>query len=320
MTAPIEIREGSKADRDAILALRRLAFPDDDVEKQSAQFWEWEFGKGRVFVAGSAGTIVGHGGFVRQEFVSGETLKSALFVDAMTHPDYRRQKLFSRVASFAAGHLQDDVDLITAFQIRKPVLGAMLSSGWRPVAKIPVLLKPISLLNLLRLPVARSPVVSASTMRPLQDGDLPQIDALLQTQAVRQPRTAEFIRWRYLSNPAWRYDIDGAFDGDRLRSFIIHRVTTLRGIPTVALVDFGGDPTSFQPLLRHVFDQAKSGGIGLAAALVSRDHPAYGLLRRGGFFPGPHRFRLLLQVFRDRLTRLYDDEPWSISWGDTDHV
>ena len=319
MTAPIEIREGSRDDREAILALRKLAFPEDDIEKQRTEFWDWEFRDGRVFVAEAGEKVVAHGGFVPQRFVSGETLKAALFVDAMTHPAHRRQKLFSRVASFAASRLASDIDVATAFHIRKASLAGVLSAGFRSVTAVPVLLKPISFVNLLRIPISRSNFAEPSSVRALQPDDFDQIDGLLQTGAVRQPRTGQFIRWRYRSNPAWRYDLDGSFDGHQLRAFIIHRVTKLRGVPTVVLVDFGGDETSFQPLLHHVLEHAKSRGIGLAAALASRAHPAYGLLRHGGFFPGPHRFRFLIKVFHQRLTRLYD-EPWSLSWGDTDHV
>jgi hypothetical protein len=57
----------------------------------------------------------------------------------------------------------------------------------------------------------------------------------------------------------------------------------------------------------------------VAAALVSRNHPAFSLLRRNGFFRGPHRFRFLVKVWNERWRHLHD-APWSLSWGDTDHV
>ncbi|HYU26883.1 MAG TPA: GNAT family N-acetyltransferase, partial [Thermoanaerobaculia bacterium] len=60
----MNVREGGLRDRDAILALRRAAFPRDDLEKQRADFWHWQFDRGRIFVAEEGGRVVGHLGFV----------------------------------------------------------------------------------------------------------------------------------------------------------------------------------------------------------------------------------------------------------------
>src|SRR5262245_10443940 len=136
----IELREASIADRDAILALRARCFPDDDPEKRDRRFWEWEFRGGRMFLACADERIVAHLGFIPQTYViRGAPVHSMLAVDAMPDPDFRGQRLFGRVAQFAA----ERVPLSTAWQIRKSVLGGMTAGGWRAAGGARVLIRPL---------------------------------------------------------------------------------------------------------------------------------------------------------------------------------
>ena len=208
----MNFREATSVDRDAILDLRRAAFPKDDREKQQRDFWEWEFVRGyagpaRIFVAEAEGKIVGHLAAIPQRY--GE-LRGALAVDAMTHPDFQRQKVFSRVASFTAERLRDEFEIVTAFQIRDEVRGGMAAGGWVGAGELPVFLRPI-------IPIARR---ASDSIRPLRDEE---IDSFLVSEKIRQKRTPDFLRWRYRENPHWRYGLDGFFDGDELRAFLIHR-------------------------------------------------------------------------------------------------
>jgi len=314
----IGFREASAADRDAILALRRTTFPDEDREKQQPDFWDWEFargyaGPGRAFVAEADGRIAAHIAFVPQTFVSrSTTIRGALAVDAMTHPDYRRQKLFSGVATFAVNSVRRDFQVITVFPIRKQVMGGLEAAGWKTVEDVPVLLRPVSFrraiadLCSVARPRATTAAEAAAATPPLES-----FDRMLETDAIRQPRSIEFLEWRYLRNPHWHYTIDG----DE-QAFVVYRDTVLKGMRTMAIADCGGDPRALRALLRRGWADAYERGVGLAAAFMSREHPAYGELRRAGFFPGPHRFRLMLQ----RLDRSLPASSWSLSWGDTDNL
>lgn len=328
----LHLREGSPSDRDAILALRKLTFADEDREKQHADFWEWEFrdgyaGPGRIFVAEADGRVVGHFAFVPQMY---DSIRGALAVDVMTHPEFRRQKVFSRLAEYAADRLKDEFPIITAFQIREAVMGGMTAGGWRAALALPVLLKPLSLRGLARdfgLPFGAALTQAneerlRDSIRTIAERDFDQIDSLLTTPNPRQRRSSEFLRWRYKRNPHWSYELEGFFEGDRLRAFLIHRETILRGLQTLAIADAGclrGSETALRQLIRHACKRGRRRKLAVAGALVSRHHPAYRTLLRTGFLPGPHRFRLLLQVFDERLRRL-NDAPWSLSWGDTDHL
>lgn len=300
----IAFREVAPEFRDAILALRTRAFPDDDREKQDPRFWDWEFGGGRMFVALDGDRVVAHLGFVPQTYVvGGRAVRGMLAVDAMTDPDYRRQHLFSRVAQLARETLRHEVALSTAWQIREAVLPAMVQNGWEPVARASVLVRPLGWGR--------------------EGGELPvhgSADGLSALnffgRAAHQPRSSEFLSWRFGANPLWRYTIDRA-DG----AYLITRRTPLRGHDTLAIADVGWEPgreVEAKILLRDAVRRAREAGLRFAAALSTLSHPAMPILVRAGFLPSPHRFRLLVNVFDETLP--VARARWGMSWADTDHL
>jgi hypothetical protein len=286
----IEIREGSAADRDAILALRARCFPDDDREKQDPRFWDWEFGSGRTFVAVDDNRVVAHLGFVPQ--------LAMLAVDAMTDPDYRRQHLFTRVAEFARDALKDSVPSSCAFQIRNAVLPGMVRAGWRPVAKAYVMVRPLAL--------RAAPGVHTEDPRPRGAEEL----VLSLTTHTR-----DFIRWRFFSNPLWRYDVHANDD-----AYVITRRTVLRGLDSIAIADLGWRADcqrAERPLLREIYARGRAEGANVAAMLITLAHPAFPMIVRSGFLPSPHRFRFLLNDFASQHA---GRRKWPLTWADTDHL
>jgi len=256
----IEIREGTRGDRDAILALRARCFPDDDREKQDPRFWEWEFGSGgRFFVAVDDTRVVAHLGFVPQ--------LRMLAVDAMTDPDYRRQHLFSRVVALARDTLRQSVESSCAFQIREAVLPAMVRGGWRAVARAYVMVRPLF----------RSAAAPAAA---LESGGY---------------AAALLDRWRFFENPLWKYDVHANDD-----AYVVTRRTVLRGLDSVAIVDLGCQhkkERALRALLREVFARGGAEGAAVAAVLITLGHPALPTIVRSGFLPSPHRFRYLVNDF-----------------------
>jgi GNAT superfamily N-acetyltransferase len=265
----MNVREGDVRDRDAILALRRAAFPDVDVEKQRADFWQWQFGNGRTFVAEESGRVVGHLGFMPMR-------EAMLACDAMVDPAMQGRGIFSTLAKTATEIVRRDAPLVVAWQIRKAVLPAMLRAGYAEVLRAPIVLRPTF-------------AVRASSAQ----------------RAARRAVTGDaWTNWRFNENPAWHYaewrDANG---------YVVTRDSTLKGILTHCLVDFGGDPRA---VIRESIRDARRRGVMLTAALVSRDHPCFGALRRCGYVPGPHRFRFLV----------HGDVPkkMALTWAATDHV
>jgi len=281
-------REATPEDRAAILALRARCFGDVDPEKQDPRFWDWQFRGARVFVGERDGAIVTHLAFVRYG-------NFGLAVDAMSAPEARRSGAYSGLVAFGQDAVRGDFELSYAFQIRKPVLGAMLRNGWSIAESIPVLVRPAFL-----------PVRSAPGIELLARAAAAEMAALARTQ--------DFIEWRFFDNPHWTYRVTGARDeAGRLVAWLVSRPTTLKGYATQAIVDVAfTDARAARRLIRDAVAEGKHAGCRFIAAFVSRAHPARPLLSRSLFIPGPHRFRLLVRTPRQ--------EPWRVTWADTDHL
>ncbi|MBV8518615.1 MAG: GNAT family N-acetyltransferase [Acidobacteria bacterium] len=299
----IDFREATAEDRDAILALRRRCFPHEDIEKQDPRFWDWEFGRGRMFVAEAEGRPVAHLGFVPQTLVVGDArLRSMLAVDAMTDPAFRRQQLFTRVAAFAREALRTSLDCSTAFQIRGHVLQPMTANGWTPALATWLLVRPLS---------PRTPRAFEEVSAPV-DATIAESLLAPYVHVEREPA------WRFAASPRWKYAIDA--DGD---AYVVTRRASLRGHDTLAVVDVAwrrGRVSAARALLRRALARGRAAGIRLAATLVSGAHPALPFFVKSGFMPSPYRFRLLVNVFDARAAAALQDARWALTWADTDHL
>lgn len=293
-------REAGARDRAAILALRGRCFADADPCTSEPRFWDWEFGNARTFVGESDQGLVTHIAFVPWGGL-------ALAVDAMTVPEERGSGAYSAVMAHALDALRGHFDVAHAYQIRSSVLGPMLRNGWSVAESIPVLVRPASLRALLKM---RVPGVASDDASLLTRDDASEMATL--------GRTRQWIEWRFFDNPSWHYRVTAARDAaGRLLAWLVARRTTLKGFDTLAIVDVAfRDGGAARRLIREALTHAKRTGCQLAAAFVSRAHPARPLLLRSLFLPGPHRFRLLVHSFGKPLPR----KAWAVTWADTDHL
>lgn len=294
----MQFREATAADRDRILALRAACFGDVDPEKLDRAFWDWEFRRARIFTGDDErGAPATHLALLELPYaIDGRGVEGALAVDAMTAPAARGQGAFGGVVKYAMDHAPHAI--ATAYQIRKPVLGAMLRGGWTAAERVPVLVRP------------------ALTLRRVRDERLLDVDDVpwMSDLGLRDgciARTPEFLRWRFSENPHWRYRLTGFRDA----AYCVTRRTTLKGFDTMAIVDLAWrDARVARALLRNAIAHARAERCTLVASFVSRHHPAFGMFLRHGFLPGPHWFRLLVHP-PEQAKR-----TWRVTWADTDHL
>jgi GNAT superfamily N-acetyltransferase len=264
----IAFRETTQADAGAILELRRRCFPGDEMEKPRPS---------RMFVGEDDGRPVAHLGFIPQTYViDGNEYAGALAVDAMTDPAYRKQGLFRRVAAFARDAIRDEYALSTAWQIRPAVFSSMIATGWAPILRAPVFMKPL--------------FFNASVPSPRRvDGR--------ERARVRGGATYAHVRLAPDRFDAPYYAVNET---------CVTRETTLKGQPTLAILDLSAKPALPRTTAR------------LAAALMTWRHPCVPLLLRSGFLPSPYRFRFLVNVFDTRIDA--KRARWALTWADTDHL
>lgn len=348
------LREATGADRDSILALRKLVFAVEDPEKQDPAFWTWEFisgpeGPARVFVAVDGAKVVGHYAMIPQDFsLAGELKKGSIIVDLMTHPDYRRQGIFNRIAKFAFTTASEQLEFATAYPIRKESSAGFLSIGWLEQFKIPVLVRPLSwsaiarrfgipfgaLLGWGALPWRWLRNLFGATQR--SDETVRDLDAsecaLLAEVAERgiagvsafRVRSPAFFHWRFFANPSWRYRVTGLFRDGKLQAYVASREAKLLATASLAIVDLGALPGSdreLSVLINRLVQEGAASGQAVAGAMVTPGNRYHRALRRAGFYPGPHRFSLVLYSKSDAFwERVPAGASWYLSWADTDGV
>lgn len=290
----MQFREATSTDRERILALRARCFGDVDREKSDPRFWDWEFARAHMFVDEEVRTHIAL--LDLPHMLDGRLVRGAMAVDAMTAPDARGKGAFTAVVRHGINETPHDV--ATAYQIRDAVLGAMLRAGWSIAERVPVLLRPAFTLR------------RANEVPTLTRDDVAWMSNCGETDRCIA-RTPEFLTWRYFDNPHWRYRVTGLRD----LAYLVTRRTTLKGFDTLAIVDLAfRDRAAARSLLRAAIAFARSEGCALVASLVSRAHPAFTLLLRTGFLPGPHWFRLLVHPPE------HARRGWRVMWGDTDHL
>jgi len=287
------IRRAGAADRDAILALRARCFGDVDPEKRDPRFWDWEFSKAKLFVDDAVST---HIALVPLQYdIGGRVIDGAIAVDAMTAPEARGRGLFGR----AVGAAVEGEPLVTAYEIRGGALGSMLRGGFVIAERVPVLVRPF-------LSIHTSPR-GARVGKPAPH-EMAEIAAAMPGPRVH--RSADFLRWRFFENPHWKYDVAANDD-----AYIVTRRTTLKGHDTLAIADLAWrDVRAARALVRDAVARAHDLRCRFAAAFVSLGHPAFPLLLRHGFLPGPHWFKLLVRPGTAARER------WRVMWADTDHL
>ena len=291
----MQFRETTASDRERILALRARCFAEGDPEKHDPRFWDWQFANARFFIAEEHGELLSHLALVQLPHrIDGKLVPGMIGIDAMTAPSARGKGAFSGIVRLVTGEAGA---VITSYQIRKRVLGPLLRNRWKVAGRVPILLRPAALWRGKREP-----------FRTLTPDDVEWMSAFDEGTIARTP---EFLRWRFFDNPYWRYDVKGVENA----AYLVARRTTLRGIPTYAIADLGWrDEHIAKALLRDAVIEAREQRCLLTAALVSRDHPAYGWFLRRGFVPGPHRFNMVVHPPELASRR------WRVMWADTDHL
>jgi GNAT superfamily N-acetyltransferase len=276
----MHFREVTVADRERILALRARCFPGVDPEKCDPRFWEWQASRSRSFVGEEDGALLTHLSLL-------EWQGNVLAIDAMTSPDARGRGAFTGVMRHALANSGGAI--VTAFQIRDAVFGALMRTGWKVARRVPVLMRPV--------PLWKRKCAGSSTLSAREMGNI--------------SRNETDIAWRFFENPVWQYRVTGIEN----KAYLVAKRTKLKGIDTYAIVDLAfRDAKVAKALLRDALCEAKAQGCTLVAALVSRDHPAFWLFVRNGFLPGPYHFRFLVHPPEHAARR------WPLMWADTDHL
>ena len=276
------IRPYEDADLPEVLAILRQSLGTSPTQPRSEDWFRWKhldnpFGRSIMFVASVDERLAGFRAFLRWKLCTakGETLDCARPVDTATHPDFRRMGIFQALTEHAVDAARTEaIDLV--FNTPNSRSGAgYRKMGWTEVGPIGVMVRP-------------SPRALLAPFRDASPGDLLSfVDGQQATEVsgpvesdtagLHTPRTARYLRWRFVDNPVARYVKIEADGGTAML-----RPNLRRGLREVVISDVWG-PDTTGPMRRAV--RASRGDYVIGSfPPVSRLRRA---ARRAGLFPVP---------------------------------
>lgn len=290
-----------------------------------------------MWIAKVGDQVVGIRALMRWELtLHQQVISVAKPVDSVTHPDFQRRGIFSRLTLHACERAaQQGVGLLfnTPNENSKP---GYLKLGWQELGGLPVLVKlrrPLRAAGgALRWKTRGGEVPARESFfrhLPLPAATLMQDERLASllaeragtTEQLETHRTPEFLCWRYGSHPHIPYyaetlerpGLPGQWD-----ALLFYRTNFRQGIRELMITDLivrqGANPQVVPQLLRQLKRTTRAD---YWALHVDRRSEVYASLRSCGFFPLPRkRITLVARSLGADGVAIPDLPQWSLCCGD----
>jgi GNAT superfamily N-acetyltransferase len=351
--------------------LFRDCFPETiGTAAESGEHYRWKFHSlpGAVpsyeFCAwdSTSQTLLGYYAALPYQYVmDGESYRCGMVCDVMTHSKARGKGIFTKLGRFSLDQLQHSgIDFVSGYPIRPEVIPGHLKVGWKVVEQLPLYIKPIAAgtltqhgpLRLIR-PFAsvalsawsaitrpRAPLRASEHIRTESSTSffVPQrtdYDAFFARWTTQRrsylQKDSAFMRWR-LGAPDTKYFVSTITSGTDITAVAISRRVELRGIPTLAILDYmelaaaedrGNGPTSagHGALINELVRLAKEAQADVLAIMTDPSSAQRLRLRRWGFIRSPFTFKLILRALSERALARADAMKLSdIMWIDSDDL
>jgi GNAT superfamily N-acetyltransferase len=248
MTSDVQIKRFEIADREALLSFLRMAYPGE-LRKSEPGFWTWHFlenpytaaDKVPLWVVKSGEQIVGQLATIPVRLKCGAGERPAIWIlDFIVHADHRGKGLGKRLVR-AAG---ESYPTMITLGINEQSTAVFRSLEWAAVGGVHRYHKLLfpgnaydeiarsgparGLVNLVYAPfrarVSRRCRQESTFVRPVLSFDdsfedlwrraAPQWNCAV----VRDPK---FLDWQFKKQPGKRFEVLGAYDGDRLVGYVV---------------------------------------------------------------------------------------------------
>lgn len=356
---PVDYRALAATDIASRQDLFSLAFPETTgTSVGSSAHYKWKFRDYPAtppsfeYVGGSGGRLVAYYAALPYRYrIDGEFRHVGMVCDVMTHPDWRGKGLFTAIGRHSTNALAvEGLSMVTGYPVRPEVLPGHLKVGWRVVQPLPVWVRPLGTRSLLPRALgwaapAIDPVLRAvqSLVRPRRGDTVRVLDRAVFLADVAESagyadlldrwmgsvpnalhKDAAFLRWR-TGAPGSAYRFVTVERDGRLVGTAVARVAELRGIPSVAVLDFMTDPQARDCAagLHHGLARiARDAGCDAVAGMCSVEWArAYGYAR-AGYLRAPATFSLIVKKLDPGLADAvaYDPGRWHVFWIDSDDL
>lgn len=347
-------------DEEGILELWKAVYPDRQYARQEwMKWWRWMYrdnpaGMGVIALADHDGRIIAHTAEIPIMMKIGDSdVLAAIGLDAMTHPDYRRQGTYAATVELRRQEsLRRGIRAEYAFRSKYSYAYPGLSGkvGMFDAATLPKVFRPLewraTLATQTRNPLvaaagpAAGRILSAVVLRPAKTR-LPQGETLAAVDRFDErfdqlwarvsgryraavSRKKEYLNWRYVAVPDRHYTILAA-----------GRAGAISGYSVFTCADAGGTVTG---LIAEVVAESQPVAEGLIAAAVQRCRecqaalvwgarlagtPLAAAYRRQGFIAAPRSKTKLVTacgLSPEITAELQKPDGWFLQMGDSDEA
>ncbi|MCG6878682.1 MAG: GNAT family N-acetyltransferase [Deltaproteobacteria bacterium] len=364
MAKRYRIRPYLEGDEVQILRLRNKVFGDLDPVRRLPDVWKWQFrenpaGPGFCSLAeDDDGFIVGQYAAIPSRFsIDGKQARLAFAVDAMTHPRYRRQGLFTALAQDLYHRLETEHNISTVwgFPNQRALSGYTKRLGWRTLPSIPVMIMPLRPLAAIfhvlqwlgghsKTPSNTSRNVSNHNFIKLASDDglhmepihrfHGEYDELWQTHffpassksgqscPIIQIRDSRYLQWRYLAASQFHYHPFAIRYKEKRIGYLVLRMMSLRNQSFGVLADLFPFPIAPDALMRRILSFAGKYVKDQGGDFLTCLSPPNGMqiLKRSGFIRLPEIINPKTWYFGYRCKNRSNLNHWHITFGDTDIV
>jgi len=347
-----------QGDEEGIFDLWNAVYPDKARDRQQwLRWWHWLYrgnpaGMGVICVAEHDGRIVGHAGEIPLAMkVSGETILAGLGIDAMTHPEYRRQGMYLAIVKTRRALGEScGIQATYAFPNELSYPGQTRDLGAFDIAAMQKVIRPLNWRNAVRaqtgnrLLAAVSPVASAlldatffrpakaPTLRGLRVAPVSAFDQRVDDLWARASsqyqvlvvRRRDYLNWRYASIPDVDYLICVAEQDELVTGYmVISRKQLRRAMIGVIMDIFAESQHVARCLIADAVTRSRLEGLDLLYGARMAGTPLAAAFRRSGFLPAPFLKPIRVtgrSVSPNIAGKLQNARNWFLQIGDSDET
>lgn len=324
--------------------------------------WDWRYHnalyKSIIWLAKCKGRVVAlRPAVVRIIKIGHEYFLASHFMDAMTHPNFRRRGLFTHLIDRAVTVAEGKgIDICYTFPNEKSFPIYAKKPDWTCIGFPPIFVKPINIEVLLREKVRNQLLRStlsillqvglALTCRKSRRGQAVEVNVrrlayfderfnafweqVANDYEVIIQRDSQYLNWRYMQRPSVEYTAYVAEEGGKILGFIVVRSRRISGVNLgiiAELLTLNRNQEVAQALIARGVQHLVEVGVDAVTCAMFPHQPYHHALRREGFICVPQKllprqFHFVIRVNRDSpvLKKVLDHRNWFLSWGDNDAV
>lgn len=325
------------------------------------KYWQWLFkenpsGQGHIWLAEGIANkdIAGQYAITPTDLIiQGKKILGSQSLATMTHPDYRRQGIFTHLANKLFEDSKNrGVDLVYGFPNKNSSHGFLKYLDFFILYQPKLFTRPIEFWPLLHLKSNNIVIckVVGSVLKLIYNfvfrRHLPKHCTEIQIKRVERfpedaaricsvyngtfknmvARSVQYLNWRFCDRPDRIYKIFLAYRNEELCGYCVVGHTERDQINIGLIMDIFADPKdapTIKALIYHLLNGMEKDGEALASCLLQPSSPILQTLKKCGFvFPLTRFPPFILRVNSDniKLSDINKLDDWHITFGDADFV